>query len=115
MKITKTLPSTFALFAATAAAAGAVDYRAVAAAHGGSLTSPRLRSDVMARLQPTIAAMDHCEAVIVQSRTVVRFVDSHSPWRERWLVSDCGHVRPVTLTFTPTPDGGADFAVSMKR
>lgn len=115
MQVMTSVRAACVVFVAATAAVPAADFREVAAAHGGSLTSPLLRGDVVTRLRPTVEGMDRCSSFRVLNMTVVRFVDKHSPWIERWTVGDCGHVRPVTIEFTPTPDGGADFAVKMKR
>ena len=93
----------------------AFDYRTLAAGNGGSLASARLKSDVMTQMRATLFGLDRCRAVVVRKMAVTKFVDPKTSWTERWIVVDCGHVRPVTLVFTPTPDGGADFHVMMRR
>jgi hypothetical protein len=104
-----------AIGSTTLPVAAQVDYRAIAAAHQGSLTGARLRSDVTANLRQNIGAMDACPRVSVLSMRVISFTNGRAPWRERWIVADCKKTRPVTLTFTPTSDGGADFAISLRR
>jgi hypothetical protein len=109
------MPLIVAVACATAPAEAQLDYRAVAAAHQGSLTGARLRADATANITAGLRGMDSCPSITVLSMHVIEFTNAKSPWRERWIIADCKRTRPVTFLFTPTSDGGADIAISLKK
>ena len=72
-----------------------------------------LRKDVMDAIANYESAAD-CLEVSLSGGQVVLSPDqtSDGSWKETWQVSACGTFHLYEITFTPSPQGGTDFAIT---
>ena len=100
------------MLAGTATSAHAEDYRAFAAAHGGTLGNAALQSDVMRNMRVVASTYDHCSTASISKKAVVAF--DGNAWSENWTLNDCGHVRTIPIVFKKSPAGGVDFTMAVQ-
>jgi hypothetical protein len=75
---------------------------------GHSIADPQLQKDALASAYLAASKGAECRPYAVRNtRAEAREADGH--WTERWDLLVCGKRVPVTMTFTPTTDGGTNF------
>jgi len=79
---------------------------------GQTIADLQLRTDIGARLVKTMADSFNggCPNVHVANTVVTHEGASGKPWMEEWTTRGCGQWRKFEVTFTPSPQGGTDYA-----
>ncbi len=92
--------------------------RAIEILPGTSAADPLLQHDAMpsAMLVLNAASPKECQhPVAADSKIIGPAPASNKPWRERWTFDVCGKKAEVDINFTPSPNGGTDWAASLVK
>ena len=91
------------------------------AAFSNTVADPVLRRDVLMTVLLADMISTGVEPDPCPNRTIARIevleIRPRGPdlgrasWTERWTVDRCGMLVPYTIDFTPTDDGGNDYAI----
>ena len=91
------------------------DLRAIEMLPGTSAADPVLQRDAMPNVLLVLnaASPKECQQpVATDSKIIGPAPTGGKPWCERWTFDACGKKAEVDITFTPSPNGGTDWAAS---
>ncbi len=89
--------------------------RAIEMLPGTSAADPLLQHDAMPSVMLVLNAASPKECqhpVATDSKITGPPPTGGKPWRERWTFDACGKKAEVEINFTPSPNGGTDWAAS---
>jgi hypothetical protein len=92
--------------------------RAIEMVPGTSAADPLLQRDAMPNVMLVLSAASPKECqhpVATDSRIIGPAPTGGKPWRERWTFDTCGTKAEVDINFTPSPNGGTDWAASLVK
>ncbi|MBV9626551.1 MAG: hypothetical protein JO230_00510 [Xanthobacteraceae bacterium] len=92
--------------------------RAIEMLPGTRAADPLLLHDAMpsAMLVLNTASPKECQhPVATDSKIIGPAPTGGKPWRERWTFDACGKKAEVDINFTPSPNGGTDWAASLVK
>jgi len=91
--------------------------RAIELLPGETKADPRLQRDSLRAAKMVAARVNPpgCEKSWVTDTSEIEPFKRGTPWIERWKLDLCGKEAEVEMTFTPTSDGGTDFAASLAK
>jgi hypothetical protein len=77
----------------------------------GGLGDATLKVDVWHAIVGYYAGRQ-CTAVTSLNIQVTQPADANGVWREAWTVDACGQTEILNVEFTPSPQGGTDYAIT---
>ena len=93
-------------------AAGRPEATPVAGPVHGGLSDPDLKSDVWSTVGSFYRNVRDCPDVSSIAIEMIKEPDAAGVWKEAWSVSACGETAILTITFTPSPQGGIMYDIS---
>ncbi|MBV8743490.1 MAG: hypothetical protein JO134_00440 [Xanthobacteraceae bacterium] len=94
------------------------DLRAIEMLPGTSAADPLLQRDALPNVLLVLnaASPKECQrSVVTDTKVIGPPPTANKPWRERWTFDACGEKPAVDINFTPSPNGGTDWAASLVK